>query len=60
MKNIKKSVASAMMLLGVGLLVFAFSDYTPATGGEFAGWSDTCRYAMTFGAMIATGGKLLF
>jgi hypothetical protein len=30
MKNIKKSVASAMMLIGVGLLVFAFSDYTPA------------------------------
>jgi len=55
----KRIVSCAMIVLGVGLAVFAFSDYTPAANGEFAGWSDSCRYAMTFGAMLATGGKLL-
>ena len=53
----KKSIASGMILIGVGLLVFAFSDYTPATTGAFAGLSDGCRYVMTLGAMIATGGR---
>ena len=52
-------IASAMMVVGVGLLVFAFSDYIPGGAGEFSGWSDSCRYAMTLGAMLATGGKLL-
>ncbi len=56
---IRKVASVLMMILGIGLAVFAFSDYTPAATGQFAGWSDTCRYAMTFGAMLATGGKLL-
>ena len=55
----RKIISSAMMVLGIGLLVFAFSDYIPGGSSEFSGWSDSCRYVMTFGAMLATGGKLL-
>jgi hypothetical protein len=55
----KKLISTAMILVGVGLAVFAFSDYTPPSDGSFAGWSDSCRYAMTVGAMLVTGGKLL-
>ena len=55
----KRMIPSAMIVIGVGLAVFAFSDYTPMANGQFAGWSDSCRYAMTIGAMLATGGKLL-
>ena len=60
MANTKKAIACAMIVLGIGMVVFAFSDYTPASGGEFSGWSQSCRYMMTLGAMLATGGKLLF
>lgn len=56
----KKTIASIMMVLGVGMVVLAFSHYTPASGGEFAGWPESCRYLMTVGAMLAVGGKLLF
>ena len=55
----KKALASGMIVFGVGVLVYAFSDYAPANGGGFAGWPDSCRYVMTLGAMLATGGKLL-
>jgi hypothetical protein len=48
-----------MMIVGIGLVVFAFSDYAPAGSDQFAGWSDACRYVMTAGAMLATGGRLL-
>jgi hypothetical protein len=59
--NKKKTVSAVMMIVGIGLLVFAFSDYTPAAAsGEFAGWPDSCRYAMTVGAMLAVAGRLLF
>ena len=56
----KKIIAPVMILLGVAMVVFAFSDYTPASGGDFAGWSQSCRYMMTLGAVLVTGGKLLF
>lgn len=56
----KKITASVMVLLGVAMVVFAFSDYTPVSGGEFSGWSQSCRYMMTLGAVLVTGGKLLF
>jgi hypothetical protein len=56
----KRIIPSAMIVIGIGLAVFAFSDYTPASAGSFAGWSDSCRYAMTLGAMPATGARLLF
>jgi hypothetical protein len=55
----KNLISAAMIVVGVGLAVFAFSDYAPAASGEFAGWSNSCRYMMTVGAMLATGGKLL-
>jgi len=46
-----------MMVPGVGLMVFAASDYVPS--GDYAGWSESCRYVMTIGAMLATSGRLL-
>jgi hypothetical protein len=52
----KRVISSAMMVVGVGLLMLGFSDYVPAGTGELAGWSDACRYAMTVGAMLAVGG----
>jgi hypothetical protein len=55
----QKSISAVMIIVGVGLLVFAFSDYSPAGSGEFAGWSNSCRYMMTIGAMLATSGRLL-
>ena len=54
-----KTVAALMTVLGVGLMVFAVSDYVPGGAGDFAGWSESCRYAMTAGAMLATSGRLL-
>jgi hypothetical protein len=52
----KKAISSMMIVVGVGLLVLGFSDYVPAGTGEFAGWSESCRYVMTAGAMLAVGG----
>jgi hypothetical protein len=60
MKSMKKIIASVMVVLGVGMVVLAFSHYTPANGSDSAGWPDSCRYLMTAGAMLAAGGKLLF
>ena len=54
-----KAISAAMMVLGVGAMVFGFSHYSPAGAGDYAGWSDSCRYIMTAGAMLATGGRLL-
>jgi hypothetical protein len=52
----KKVISSAMMVAGVGLMMIGFSAYVPAGAGEYAGWSESCRYAMTAGAMLAVGG----
>jgi hypothetical protein len=52
----KSPISSVMIVVGVGLLVLGFSDYVPAGSGEPAGWSESCRYAMTVGAMLAIGG----
>jgi len=52
----KKAVSAGMIVVGVGLLVLGFSDYTPASTDSFGGWSDSCRYVMTFGSMLAVGG----
>jgi len=52
-----RAISAVMIILGVGAMVFALSDYTPA--GEYAGWSLSCRWVMTAGAMLATGGRLL-
>lgn len=52
----KKAISSAMVIVGVGLVTLGFSDYVPAGAGDFAGWSDSCRYVMTAGAMLAAGG----
>jgi hypothetical protein len=54
-----KTVAAAMTVLGVGLMVFAVSDYVPGGAGSFGGWSESCRYVMTAGAMLATTGRLM-
>jgi hypothetical protein len=48
-----------MVVVGVGLVVLGFSDYVPAGAGEFAGWSESCRYVMTAGAMLAVAGLRL-
>jgi hypothetical protein len=52
----KKAISSAMVIVGVGMVMMGFSDYVPAGSGDFAGWSDTCRYVMTAGATLAAGG----
>jgi hypothetical protein len=52
-------IAISMTVVGVGLMVWAGSDYVPGGSGDFAGWSESCRYVMTAGAMLATGGRLL-
>jgi hypothetical protein len=54
-----KNIAAVMTVLGVGLMVFAISDYVPAGTGDVAGWSESCRYVMTAGAMLATSGRLM-
>jgi hypothetical protein len=54
-----KIISAVMVVVGVGLFVFGLSDYVPAGSGQFAGWSDSCRYVMTFGAMLTAGGRLL-
>ena len=55
----RRLLSPVMIVGGIGLAVYAFSDYTPVATGEFAGWLDSCRYVMTLGAMLAAGGKLL-
>lgn len=54
----KKILSSVTVVLGVGLFVIGASDYVPAGSDELAGWSESCRYVMTVGAMLATGGWL--
>jgi hypothetical protein len=54
-----KYLPAVRVVAGVGLLMFGFSDYVPGGSGDFAGWSESCRYVMTAGAMLATGGRLL-
>jgi hypothetical protein len=54
----KKGISLAMVVVGAGLLALGFSDYVPGTG-EFAGWSESCRYVMTAGAMMTAGGLQL-
>ena len=55
----KQTVSLVMVVVGVGLLVLGVSDYVPAGAGEFAGSSESCRYVMTAGAMLAVGGLRL-
>jgi hypothetical protein len=52
----KRGLSFAMVVIGVGLLVLGISDYVPAGSGDPAGWSESCRYAMTIGAMLLVGG----
>jgi hypothetical protein len=52
----RKAIPSLMVVIGVGLVVIGFTDYVPAGAGDFAGWSESCRYTMAFGAMLAVGG----
>jgi hypothetical protein len=52
----RKGISFAMVVIGVGLLVLGTSAYVPAGSGESAGWSTSCQYAMTIGAMLAVGG----
>jgi hypothetical protein len=52
----KRAISSAMIVVGVGLVVLGFTDYVPAGSAELAGWSESCRYVMTAGAMLAVGG----
>ena len=51
----KKIISLAMIVLGVGMVMFGFSDYVPASVGEAGGWSESCRLVMTIGAMLAAG-----
>ena len=55
----KKTISFAMIVVGVGLVVLGVTDYVPAGTGEFAGWSESCRYVMTSGAMLAVAGLRL-
>ena len=52
----KQGISLAMVVVGAGLLALGFSDYVPAGAGEYSGWSESCRYVMTAGAMLAAGG----
>ena len=52
----RKRISYAMVVLGVGVFVFGCSSYTPGGTGDFAGWSESCRYTMVLGAMLAVGG----
>jgi hypothetical protein len=54
-----KTISFLMIVGGIGLFVFGLSDYVPAGSGDPGGWSDSCRYVMTAGAMLAASGKLL-
>jgi hypothetical protein len=49
----KKVVSFVTIIVGVGAVVFALSDYTPGSG-----WSHSCRYVMAIGSMLATYGWL--
>ena len=55
----KKTISFAMLVVGVGLLMLGFSNYAPGGAGDFGGWSQSCRYFMTAGAMLAVGGLRL-
>ena len=57
----RKTVSAVMLVIGVGLMMFGFSNYSNYVpgGSEVAGWSESCRYVMTPGAMLATTGRLL-
>ena len=55
----KKAVPSLMVVIGVGLLGLGFTDYVPAGTGDFSGRSESCRYTMAAGAMLAVGGLRL-
>ena len=55
----KRAVAATTTVIGVGLVVFAVSDYVAGGAGDFGGWSESCRYVMTVGAMFATSGRLI-
>jgi hypothetical protein len=55
----KQTISLVMIVVGVGLLVLGLSDYVPPGAGESAGWSESCRYVMTAGAMLAAGGLRL-
>jgi hypothetical protein len=55
----KRAVAATMTVIGVGLVVFAVSDYVSGGAGYLGGWSEGCRYVMTVGAMLATSGRLM-
>jgi hypothetical protein len=57
--DVKKTASFAMIVVGVGLVVLGFSDYAPPGAGEYAGWSESCRYVMTAGAMLAAAGLRL-
>ena len=52
----KKAIPFAMVVIGVGSFVLGFSNYVPSGSGDFAGWSESCRYTMAVGAMLAVGG----
>jgi len=53
---VKKAISLAMIVLGVGMVMFGFSDYVPGSAGDAGGWSESCRMVMTAGAMLAAGG----
>ncbi len=55
----RNALQFVMIVTGVGLLVLGATDYTPPGTADFAGWSDSCRYVMTIGAMLAVGGWTL-
>jgi hypothetical protein len=52
----KRALSSAMVIVGVGMVMLGFSHYVPAGAEDYGGWSDSCRYVMTAGAMLAAGG----
>ncbi len=49
----KKAISFTMIIVGVGAVVFALSDYSPGSG-----WSHSCRYMMAIGSMLLAGGWL--
>jgi hypothetical protein len=51
--QMKNTISFAMIVIGVGALVFGVSDYSPGSG-----WADSCRYVMAIGSMSITGGWL--
>jgi hypothetical protein len=49
----RNAISFAMIIIGVGAVVFGLSDYTPGSG-----WSHSCRYLMAIGSMLVSGGWL--